>query len=74
MKASPVYKCKRCGEVIVYNEIQLEVDELSCIETIGTHICDVKVWIDDDLTDDGYSTSHAVGITELVGYDEVKDV
>ena len=74
MKANPVYKCKRCGEIIIKADIQLEADELSCAETISTHICDVRVWIDKDKINDSYSSSHDVGIIELVGYNEVKDV
>jgi len=72
MKVCPVYKCDRCGEIIVMDDVLLDVDEISCVENVNTHVCDVGVFITPHITP-GYQTADAVGIIRLVGYDEVQE-
>lgn len=71
MKAKPVYKCTRCGKIVVKNEIQLDPDELSCVENISTHVCDIAFWMDEE--GDEYASNDQIGIIKLVGYDEVTE-
>lgn len=72
MKANPVYKCQRCSKIVINSDIELEPDELSCIPTIDTHICDISMLINFDEQD--YTTTDQIGIIKLVGYNEVPDV
>lgn len=67
MKANPVYKCTRCGKTVVKDEIQLDPDELSCVENISTHVCDTTFWMDGV----EYVSGDQIGIIKLVGYNEV---
>ena len=61
MKGYPVYKCKRCGEILILRDFQaLSPEELSCVDSFITHTCDV-------------SDGKLIGIMELVGYDEVEE-
>lgn len=72
MKANPVYKCTRCGEIIIKRAIELESDELSCVENISTHICDTLALLN---ADNGKTIfGDEVGIIKLVGYNEVLNV
>jgi len=72
MKANPVYKCTRCGKIIVKTDIELDPDELSCVEHISTHVCDAKILVNDPYDPySKYDLSDQIGIIKLVGYDEV---
>jgi len=72
MKAHLVYKCTRCGEIIVMTDTLLDVDEIACVENIKTHVCDVGVFISPEKPP-SYKVVDQVGIIKLVGYNEVAD-
>ena len=65
MKVNPVYKCKRCGEVITKNDVEVDSDDFDGINLIDLHTCDIDVGKND-------LAIAMFGFTDLVGFNEVE--
>jgi len=62
---SPVYRCKRCGDIFTDGSYFVKSGENAGVPQKVAHICNVYVFEEDN------SEYKEIGIAELVGYDEV---
>ncbi len=69
MKANPVYKCERCGEIIIHDDYEFSAEELECVDNVKTHICDINTYLEEG----EYHSGAQIGIITLVGYNEVPE-
>ena len=66
---SPVYRCKRCGDVFTDSEYFVKGVMNSGVPREVAHTCHQHIYKDDESVDE--LIYDEIGIAELVGYDEV---